>query len=181
MTTALSWFLLGLVLSTKRSNADPVRCQHDDSSSILGYNNLGDLNEDIQREVDRIASGGQASPSYEFVLCPNTLFDPSSAQLLPKLSNSTFVCGSSGLRSDNCIFLGGSEQIFIEDSDIDGYPLQALSFLGITFTQFEGNSASTGSSVTVRSTDSTEIDFRDCLWSVSTVRDWFGLISFLVR
>ena len=54
----------------------------------------------------------------------------------------------------------------IVDSEVSDYPLQELSFTGITFSAFEGSSRMTGTSIAALASSATTATFTDCAWKV---------------
>jgi len=135
------------------------------------FNTLGAINSVMQTELVRIQNGAPPQQSYVYSLCPNTFLDASAEPLEPVLNNVMFVCGESGDRSGRCVILGGSQQVLIQDSLVDGYPLQELSFLGITFSAFETNGGDmTGSSIAAFASSTTTATFIDCVWQVHISR-----------
>lgn len=144
------------------TNFEPssVSCPAD--TSISGYTSVTSINQDIERELDRIEGGGDPQESYLVTLCPETTFDTSSSgPLLPTLDKTTISCGPDGDAGNNCVFSGGPTNILIADPTIDGYTINTLSFVGLTFTGFTGWSID----VTVPSSDaSSTAMFMNCLW-----------------
>jgi hypothetical protein len=94
---------------------------------------------------------------YFLVLCPGT-FDTSSGPLLPRLDQASYSCAGTGEVSEGCIFSGGEVNIQVEDPGIEGYSINAINFLGITFTGF------TGYSIELLGSAPTEAIFMNCLW-----------------
>jgi hypothetical protein len=115
------------------------------------------LNSDIETELARIEEGETPQERYNIVLCPGT-FDTSTGPLLPRLDQATYSCSGTGNVNDACIFSGGTENIRIEDPMIDGYTVNGMSFIGLTFTGF------TGYSVELLGIAPTEAIFMNCMW-----------------
>lgn len=130
------------------------------------FDTIGALNSAMQTELVRIQSGATPEDSYMYNLCTNTFFDAETAILMPVLNNVMFICGNDGSRLGRCVILGGSQQVLILDSTVDSYPLQELSFMGITFSSFESNSAQSGMSIAAFASSSTMATFTDCSWEV---------------
>jgi hypothetical protein len=143
-----------------------VDCPND-PTDLQGYTSLAALNNDMQLELQRIANGGAPEPSYTFTLCPNQVFDAALVSLQPVLSDATFVCGANGDPEDDCTLLGGEEQVRIEDSTVDGYPLETLVFVGISFADFTSSDAMLGSSIAALASSTTTATFVNSRWSVS--------------
>lgn len=122
----------------------------------MGYTNVPALNMDMADEFDRIAGGAEASPPYDFVLCPMTIFDTSSEPIRPVLSDLTIRCGGDGCQLD-----GGTSQVVFEDSTLDNYPIENITMTGISFTNFDGTS------IAAYASDSTRATFESCAWAVS--------------
>jgi hypothetical protein len=146
-----------------------VDCPNDDTD-LRGYTSLADLNSDMQTELDRIAAGGTPEESYTFTLCPNQAFDANAVTLLPVLSDSTFVCGAIGDPDDDCTLLGGEEQIRIEDSTINGYTLETLVFVGLSFADFSSDGGAMATSIAALASSTTTATFMNSRWSVSLVK-----------
>jgi hypothetical protein len=127
---------------------------------------IGALNNVMQTELIRIQNGAAPKDTYTFNLCNNTFLDAKSAILEPVLSNAFFVCGDDGQRQNNCVITGGTEQVRISESTVIGYPLQQLTFMGITFTSFQSNNGMTGTSITAAASSAATALFTDCSWSV---------------
>jgi hypothetical protein len=130
------------------------------------FDTIGALNTAMQTELARIQNGATPQAAYMYNLCTNTFFDATTAILVPVLNNAMFICGNDGDRLGRCVFLGGSEQVRIEDSTVDSYPLQELSFFGITFSSFETNTVRTGLSIAAFASTTTTATFTDCSWEV---------------
>jgi hypothetical protein len=169
MRTTIHAFVAILALSCRVAAQTTSPCPRDDT--VVFYASLEDINADMQTELRRISDGGAPSDSYTFRLCPSTVYDASTTTLLPVLSNSFFVCGSNGNRNDNCIILGGSEQVRIVDSTVASFPLQRLTFLGITFADFTGNDAATGTCISALANSQTTAFFLDVAFTVSQNRE----------
>jgi hypothetical protein len=144
-----------------------ARCQFDNfdpsvepcpsDTSISGYTSIASINDDIDQEITRIEGGGSPQELYVIVLCPGT-FDTSSSPLLPQLDQATYSCAGTGNVNEGCIFSGGESNILIEDPGIDGYNINDMNFMGITFTAF------TGYSIDLRGIAPAEAIFLNCLW-----------------
>jgi hypothetical protein len=131
------------------------------------------INSDMELELIRIRNGAppQNAAPYVYQLCADTVFDATSTPLRPLLNNAMFVCGANGNRSNRCVILGGTVQVAILDSLVDGYPLQELSFMGLTFSGFVSSSnapATTGigTSIAAMASSVTMATFTDCSWQV---------------
>ena len=140
-------------------------CQRD--AQVEGYSSISDMNKDMQTELARIRDGGQPEASYTFRFCPSMVFDGAVEPLQPVLDNAFFPCGSDGSRNNNCIILGGSEQVRIQDSTLAGYTLKMLTFMGLTFADFTGNDATTGASISALANSQTTATFMDVSFTVS--------------
>lgn len=130
------------------------------------FETLGAINSAMQTELTRIQNGAAPQDSYTYTLCPNKFYDASMVILSPKLNNAMFICGEDGSRTNNCVILGGTEQVRIVDSEVSSYPLQELSFTGITFSGFEGNTRMTGTSIAALASSAATVTFTDCSWQV---------------
>jgi hypothetical protein len=126
----------------------------------------------MESELQNIQAGSAPAEEYTFRLCPDTVFDTTTTPLRPLLNNAMFVCGESGKRADGCTFIGGSEQIRFQDSSIEGYVLQSMSFMGLSFADFEGNSDLTGASIGAYASSQLTATFSDVAFTVrvSSVR-----------
>ena len=161
----------------------PVAAQKqlcEDDGTLEGYKTLQAINNDMQVELQRISAGGQPEEAYEFLLCPETVFDASSDTLEPVLSGSTFICGSDGDPEDNCIILGGDEQVRIVDSTLPSFPLSQLNFIGLTFAGFQTNDSETGTSIAAFASSTTTASFIDTTWTVSPEMIFLSLSSELL-
>jgi hypothetical protein len=165
MRQPLNAFLAIVALACQATAQSAGPCDRD--TSVEGYSSITDINADMQAELGRIADGGEPNESYTYRLCPNVVYDAATAPLVPVLSNSFFVCGSDGSRNNNCIILGGDEQIRIQDSTLNDYTLERLSFMGLTFADFNGNNAATGTCVSALADSRTTAVFIDVSFTVS--------------
>jgi len=151
-------FLLTSGVTGQFQQQNAVPCP--DNADIIGYTSVDSLREDMQAETDRIAAGGVPEPSYDFVICPGptqiTFTD--NEPLIPTLNRVTIRCGD---LAQSCFFEGGTEQILIKDSEIDGYPLEEVSIIGMTFSGFSG-AAMTGDA-----SESTRVNIFDSTFTVS--------------
>jgi hypothetical protein len=139
------------------------------AAAVACFATLGAVNSDMELELIRIRNGAPPQTAYMYPLCPNTVFDASLAPLRPLLNNAMIVCGVDGQRSNRCVILGGSVQVAILDSLVDGYPLQELSFMGLTFSGFTSASAGgIGTSIAAMASSVTMATFTDCAWQVRT-------------
>jgi hypothetical protein len=131
---------------------------------------LGAMNSAMELELIRIRNGAVPQTTYVYPLCPNTVLDATTTPLRPLLNNAMFVCGADGQRSNRCVILGGTVQVAILDSLVDGYPLQEVSFLGLTFSGFVSDTsaaaAGIGTSIAAMASSVTMATFTDCLWQV---------------
>jgi hypothetical protein len=143
-----------------------VNCPND-PTDLQGYTSLSALNNDMQLELQRISNGGVPAPPYTFTLCPNQVFDATLVTLQPVLNDATFVCGANGDPEDDCTLLGGEEQVRIEDSNVDGYPLENLVFVGLSFADFSNSDEMLGSSIAALASSTTTATFMNNRWSVS--------------
>ena len=132
------------------------------------YETIGSLNSVMQTELLRIQNGATPQDAYIYNLCSNTFFNSTTTILAPLLNNAMFVCGDDGSRLGRCVILGGSLQIEIVDSSVDTYPLQEVSFMGITFSSFESNALRTGTSIGAFASSVTTARFVDCAWEEFT-------------
>ena len=130
------------------------------------FDSIGAINSFMQTELVRIEAGADPQASYTFNLCTNTFFDASMTTLEPVLNNAMFLCGEDGSRRNRCIFVGGVEQVRIDNSLVPGYPLQEVTFMGITFSSFESGSAMSGTSIAAFASATTTATFMDCAWQV---------------
>jgi hypothetical protein len=122
----------------------------------------------METELIRIQNGATPQDSYLYNLCNNTFFDATNTVLKPVLNNVMFICGDDGSRLGRCVILGGSLQVEIVDSTVDAYPLQEMSFMGITFSSFESNALRTGTSIGAFASSVTTATFTDCAWEEFT-------------
>jgi hypothetical protein len=123
------------------SQTGPQPCPMD--TTVLGYSSIFTLNSDMLFELARISSGGDPMAQYVFTLCPFMDFDfdansnnGTNVPLMPVLDRSVFQCGDMGSQLDACVFLGGTTQVVIEDSNVPGYPLETVEFRGVSFAEF---------------------------------------------
>lgn len=125
-------FLLAGVSADDFETAGGVRiCDNGD----IGYNSMEELNAAIQAEVNNISPGDPPRDEpYTFVLCPNRVYDVTSAPFSPMLSNVVISCGMAGIPDGpdgTCNFFGGSESVRMDTNDYH------LTLMGLTFTNFQ--------------------------------------------
>ena len=163
--TRVSLASLLLLLSSSTCHAQTqtftrsVPCPTD--ASITGYTSLEDLNDDMAAERDRIAGGGSPSAEYNFILCSDadSTFDARRGnEINVVLENANFFCGGDGFVNPACTIVGGQLQVRIENSAVDGYPIENMSFQGITFQAFVGRS------IAYLANTPTEAVFENCIW-----------------
>lgn len=130
------------------------------ASGIQGYDSISAINDDMQQELQRIMLDGENPlPSYSYILCPDTTFDGATT-LLPVLNEITFLCGEGGL-ARTCVIAGGTQQVLISESIDPTYPLENITFVGFSFSNFNGTS------ISAYATNVTMATFEDCAWTVS--------------
>ena len=127
---------------------------------------IDELNNEMQLEQQRIAEGGTPEGSYTYILCSDTFFDATNATLVPLLDNIMFMCGDDGDRLNNCVILGGTEQVQIQNSNLTGYAINQIGFMGITFAGFEKTDTRQGTSITASASASTVVKFTNTAWQV---------------
>jgi hypothetical protein len=148
------------------SQIGPQPCQND--PAVLGYSSIFSLNSDMLFELARIATGGEPMAQYIFTLCPFMEFDfdansnnGTNVPLMPVLDRSVFQCGDMGSQLDSCVFLGGTTQVQIEDSNVPGFPLETVEFRGVSFTEFSDAALAGGAS------ENTTVFFVESFFEVS--------------
>lgn len=136
-------------------------CPNDDSG-LEGYRTIGELNLDMESELQRIADGGEIpSEPYVFNLCPNLEFDLETQPLRPLLDGTTIICGRNGNPAEICLFSGGDTQVEISDSTLPGYTIGSVDIVGVTFSEF------TESAVSGSASDATTVSLLNPTFSVS--------------
>jgi hypothetical protein len=131
----------------------------------------------MQTELVRIQNGATPQDSYTYNLCPNKIFDAASVFLEPVLNNANFVCGNDGRRTNSCVIVGGTMQVRIVDSAVTGYPLQEISFTGITFSGFETSNSMSGTSIAAFASSAATATFTDCEWKVREAQEHIRRMS----
>jgi hypothetical protein len=127
-----------------------VPCSGD--RSILGYNSIQKLNEDIKLLAEENPSN---KSQIKFHLCPNTQFNGSEI-LSPTLNNSSFICGLHGDPSEGCIIQGGKSQIIISDPNVTYVSFQGITLSGASEYGILANGPLNGTA-----------EFFECHWRVS--------------
>lgn len=141
-----------------------VECPND--ASVTGYTSLEDLNDDMAGERDRIAGGGTPSPEYNFNLCsdPDINYDARRGnEINIVLDNTNIFCGGPGVAIPSCVVSGGQLQVRIENSDVEGFPINNVFVRGITFEDFRGRS------IAFLANAPTVANFEDCIWQVGRI------------
>jgi hypothetical protein len=139
------------------------------SQGIVGicFSTIAEINTEMQTELERISGGGTPEDSYTYILCSDTFFDATNTTLVPLLDNANFMCGDDGNRLNGCVILGGTEQVRFQDSNITGYPINQVNFVGITFAGFEQSTADkVGASIVASASSTTVAKFTDTAWQV---------------
>lgn len=126
------------------------------------YTSITAINSAMATQLNAIQGGATPKPPYTFTICPNSVLT-ATQPLLPVLSGTEFICGSNGAASNKCTIQGGANQVSIQDSKLSNYPLQSVTFKGITF------QGSTQSSVLAGAGSTTTANFIDCNWNVSSL------------
>jgi hypothetical protein len=121
-----------------RAQASAGPCPGVAGNGIFGYTTIAAMDADQQAELLLIQGGATPRPPYVFTICPGQALDFTvpSAPFQPVLDQSIFLCGANGQAADGCMFIGGETQIVVQNSSVEGYPLQVIEFRGITFVAF---------------------------------------------
>eukprot|EP00978_Attheya_sp_CCMP212_P039253 scaffold202582_cov46-Attheya_sp.AAC.4 len=155
--------LTALVFSCSRCEAQPVRCPSDES--IRGFPNLKSLDVYLKSEFAAVLTQNpyREGPKYEYILCPNTVYEVTDVPIYPLLNGTIIKCGRDGKSSDNCIIEGGDIQVAIRESTLDFYrpEFELVIFKGLTFILSKNISVGTWA------TESTTAWFMDCHWAGS--------------
>lgn len=139
----------------------PLPCK--DNEEILGYGNLNKLNQDMFiNAVNVLSKNKTAESEYEYILCPNTIFDIDKETKRSGihetigifLDNTIIRCGMDEKTFGSCIVQGGSVQVVFPP----GVETKHSVFEGITFT---GNR---GYGVAAYSHPSSDASFINCTW-----------------
>jgi hypothetical protein len=113
----------------------------------------------------QVARGKNTSTPVTYIMCPNTVYVPSSDaeyELFELNGNATYLCGTSGSSSNNCIVRGGFFQISIALFSFDFAVKENIFISGFTFESSEissGAIAAPGQNFTIR----------DCIFQVNIV------------
>lgn len=119
---------------------------------------IGDLLDlfDIQT-----ARGTNVAAPVTYILCPNTVYDPSVIPFFLN-GNANYLCGGDGSSSNNCILRGGFNQIVISTFDFDFAVKDKILVSGFTFEQSEF--------VNVVGASPGRLKFHDCIFQVRTAK-----------
>jgi hypothetical protein len=158
MAQSVSVFLFAVITSVVAQGPCPG------NTAINGYTSIAAINSAMAADLSAIKGGAAPKPPYLFTICPNTALT-ATEPLTPMLSGAEFVCGSDGSASNKCTIQGGANQVSIQDSTVSGYPLQNVTFEGITF------QGSTQSAVLAGAGSGTTANFVNCNWNVSHSRE----------
>jgi hypothetical protein len=161
--------ILPAILVIALGSIPMVRCQTDaftrqetcpSDSSLTGYTNIPNLNDDMAAELARIEGGGDAPDGgYSLILCPGESFDASGGNSIrPVLDQVSISCGGPDSIDPECIIEGGEEQLMIQDSTVDGYTISSVSLSALTFNNFGAISA------TMSGSDPTIFTCTSCVW-----------------
>jgi hypothetical protein len=131
------------------------------------FTTIAAINAEMQQELDRISGGGTPESTYSYVFCPNAFFDATNTSLVPLLDNVMFLCGADGSLSNNCVIVGGSEQVTFRNSTVSGYVINQVAFMGLTFAGFQSNTNTAMSASVVASASApTVAKFSNVVWQV---------------
>lgn len=121
-------FVCMLTKAASTNSSSAVACTSD--PSIMGYNNITQLNQDMLSDFESNRAGLSSAP-YNYNLCPDTTFiiDNTMEPIVPLLDETSFTCGKNGTRDGNCHFKGGAFHLFF----LDILTLNDIYFRGITF------------------------------------------------
>jgi hypothetical protein len=142
------------VAQTAFTRAAP--CPADD---IVGYSTINALNSDMEDELSRIVDDGGAIPTDDYImtLCPGSISAQSGA-LRPILDRVVFMCTD----GTECAIDGSTQrQVLIQDSAEAGYTITSITFMGVTFSGFNG-----GVSSSVQATAPTVVRYVNSDWRV---------------
>jgi hypothetical protein len=137
-----------------------VACAADDG--IVGYSTIDALNLDMEKELSRIVEDGGAIPTDDYImtLCPG-LISAQAGPLRPILDRVVFMCPD----GTECAIDGSTQQqVLIQDSAADGYTIESITFMGVTFSGFNG-----GVSSSVQATEPTVVSYVNSDWKVCRV------------
>ncbi|EEC43188.1 predicted protein [Phaeodactylum tricornutum CCAP 1055/1] len=163
VTVTIVTFVIALAWGFNDAVAQTVACPQ--AEGLTGYTTIASINNDMRAELARISDGEKLpEDSYTYTLCPQTIFDVSNEPLQPILSDVSFACGSNGEANDSCVLFGGSQQVLIVDSLLNSYPLERITFSGLTFSGFNQNSESRGTAIAAFASKPTSAIFRDALF-----------------
>jgi hypothetical protein len=169
VTVTIVTFVIALAWGFNDAVAQTVACPQ--AEGLTGYTTIASINNDMRAELARISDGEKLpEDSYTYTLCPQTIFDVSNEPLQPILSDVSFACGSNGEANDSCVLFGGSQQVLIVDSLLNSYPLERITFSGLTFSGFNQNSESRGTAIAAFASKPTSAIFRDALFRVRFFR-----------
>lgn len=119
----------------------------------FGYTSIEDMNDDAQAVLDNIANDPtfEIAETYVFNICPGQTLLADDDTLTPVLSGSQYVCGDGSNAADRCFIEGGTTQVQIERSTVDGYDIESIAFQGIDFSDFtqEALAGNAGDELTV--------------------------------
>ena len=139
-------------------------------SFLSGYSTIGDMQDDMSDELERINLGGDIpEDGYLMILCPGNVFNASvEGPIVPLLDDMKFQCGSGSSSSSSyseCIIAGGETQLIVQNVAIDNneteYGLNSVSFEGLVFEGF------TKASVSLRARKVARATFESIEWRVS--------------
>jgi hypothetical protein len=173
-----SGLLLASILQTCDAQTDAftrqLECPND--TSLTGYTNVPDINLDMADELTRIAGGGDPpGEGYDLILCPGEDFSVAGGnRFRPVIDGVKISCGGPDSVNPECIVDASREQVIIEDSTVDGYTTNSVTFERITFDSFQR-----GLSVTLAASKPTVATFTDCIWQVGCESDCRNHLLFI--
>jgi hypothetical protein len=88
-----------------------------------------------QLETLQAARGNNTSTPVTYVICPNTIYDFTNANPWDMNGNATYLCGTNGSSTNNCVISGGDFQFGISLSPYDSSNKDNILISGFTFTK----------------------------------------------
>jgi hypothetical protein len=107
------------------------------------------------------ARGNNTATPVTYILCPNTVYEPTD-KFLELNGNASYLCGANGALANQCIIRGGSIHVGVFLYSYGGSSKDNIVVSGFTFEQSEFSNVAIAASG--------RLMFRDCIFKVSCLR-----------
>lgn len=140
-------------------------CEMNETEAVSDcHDNWADLKSAVENKIVDGLAVLTRNGTLDFKICPNNELDASTGPIVIDYEDITVQCGSNGLKSDNCLIVGGFVHFHIVGSST------GVKLAGLKMT------SSTGSSVVAAGMKDATLQITDCEWNSNT-----GASAVLIR